>query len=406
MKHKEILDQMSLAEKIGFCTGANFWRTKSIERFGIPSYLMTDGPHGLRKLINSEEVLGQEATHQATSFPTASLTACSWDRSLMREMGIALAEEALQEGVSIILGPGANIQRNPLCGRNFEYFSEDPTLAGEMAAAWIEGVQSLGVGSSIKHFAGNSQENLRMVSDSLIDERALREIYLPAFELAVKAAHPATVMCAYNKLNGTYCSDHAYLLRTILRDEWGFDGVIVTDWGAMNDRVKAFEAGLDLEMPGSNGLHDQQVLAAVTNGRLAEQCIDECVDRLIELAFQTAAARKPGFHYDLEAHHQLARKIAAQSAVLMKNEDGVLPIRPGQKIALIGELAKFPRYQAPAVRWSRPPGCPAPSTDSMSLGSSTSITPVMHGRIQRIRRSSMRRSAARRRPIWPSFLPV
>src|SRR5574340_1118956 len=345
MKHKEILDQMGLVEKIGFCTGANSWRTKSIERFGIPSFLMTDGPHGLRKLMNSEDVLGQEATHQATSFPTASLTACSWDRDLLREMGVALAEEALQEDVSLILGPGANIQRNPLCGRNFEYFSEDPTLAGEMTVAWIEGVQSLGVGASLKHFAGNSQENLRMLSDSLIAERALREIYLPAFERAVKTARPATVMCAYNKLNGTYCSDHTYLLRTILREEWGFDGVIVTDWGAMNDRVRAFEAGLDLEMPGSNGLHDAYILAAVKNGVLAEERIDECVDRLIDLARQTAANRKPGFHYDSEAHHQLARKIAAQSAVLMKNEDAILPVRPGQKIALIGEMAKVPRYQ-------------------------------------------------------------
>lgn len=345
MKHREILLKMSLAQKIAFCSGASFWRTKPLEDLGIPSILMTDGPHGLRKLVNPQDVLGEEVSHKATCFPTASLTACSWDRELVREMGQALGEEALQEQVSIILGPGANIQRNPLCGRNFEYFSEDPFLTGEMAAAWIQGVQGQGVGASLKHFAGNSQEYLRMTSDSLIDERALREIYLPAFEQAVKAAQPATVMCAYNKLNGIYCSDNSYLLRQILRGEWGFEGVIITDWGAMNDRVKAFEAGLDLEMPGGSGMYDADVLAAVQNGELAEERIDECVDRLIELALDAAKNKKIGYRYDVEAHHQLARKIASQSAVLMKNEDRILPIRPGQKIALIGALAEFPRYQ-------------------------------------------------------------
>lgn len=345
MKYKEILSKMSLAEKVAFCSGASEWRTKAIERLGVPSILMTDGPHGLRKLVATEDSLGEEESHPATCFPTASATACSWDRELLQEMGQAMGDEALQQEVSIILGPGVNIQRNPLCGRNFEYFSEDPYLSGEMAAAWIKGVQSKGIGASLKHFAGNNQENMRFTSDSLIDERALREIYLPAFEKAVKEVSPATVMCAYNKLNGTYCSDHVSLLRDILRNEWGFKGVIVSDWGAMNDRVKAFEAGLDLEMPGGIGLHDAEVLTAVHQGKLDEVRIDECIERLLDLVSKADRNKKDNSTFDVDAHHQLARKIAARSAVLLKNENGILPIHPQQKIAVIGALAKFPRYQ-------------------------------------------------------------
>lgn len=345
MKHQEIIAKMSLADKIALCSGASFWKTKAYQRYNIPSILMTDGPHGLRKVVVSEDTLGDEVSHNATCFPTASATACSWDRGLLREMGQALAEEALKEQVSIILGPGVNIQRNPLCGRNFEYFSEDPYLAGAMGTAWIQGVQSKGIGVSLKHFAGNNQEHLRMTSDSLIDERALREIYLPAFEKAVKAARPASVMCAYNKLNGTYCSDHSYLLREILRGEWGFGGVIISDWGGMGDRVKAFEAGLDLEMPGGVGLFDAEVLAAVENGELAEERIDECVDRLLDMIYAADKNRKINYRYDVESHHQLARKIAAHSAVLLKNQDETLPVHPHQKIAVIGALAKSPRYQ-------------------------------------------------------------
>jgi beta-glucosidase len=260
-------------------------------------------------------------------------------------MGEALAEEALQEGVSIILGPGVNIKRNPLCGRNFEYFSEDPYLAGELATSWIDGVQSKGVGVSPKHFAGNNQENQRMTSDSLIDERTLREIYLPAFEAAVKRAKPATIMCAYNRLNGTYCSDNVYLLRNILRDEWGFEGVIVTDWGALNDRVTAFQAGLDLEMPGGVGYFDQAVIDAVRCGELPEARVDESVDRLLSLIADARKNWQPNYRYDVKEHHALAKKIAAQSAVLLKNEDHALPLRRDQRIALIGALAKEPRYQ-------------------------------------------------------------
>ncbi len=344
MKHQTLIAQMTLAEKIALCSGADTFRTKAFDRYGIPSIAMADGPHGLRKQVATADHLGINASVPATAFPTASLTACSWDRDLLHELGAAIGEEALQEDIAIVLGPGANIKRNPLCGRNFEYFSEDPYLAGEMAAAWIRGLQSRGIGASLKHFAANNQESERMSSDSVMDERTLREIYLPAFEKAVKRGQPATVMCAYNKLNGTYCSDNRTLLREILRDEWGFEGVIVTDWGAMNDRDKSFEAGLDLEMPGSKGHFDETVITAVRSGKLAEGRVDESVDRLLELAFRAVEQRRPGYRYDAEAHHRLAQRIAAGSAVLLKNKDSLLPIRPGRKIALIGALAKTPRY--------------------------------------------------------------
>ena len=346
MKHKTILDKMTLEDKVALCSGADNWHTRIMEQYGIPAIRMSDGPHGLRKQDAGDDQLAINNSVPATCFPTASLTACSWDRDLLREMGAAIGEEALQEGVSIVLGPGLNIKRNPLCGRNFEYFSEDPYLAGELGASWIDGVQAQGVGTSVKHFAANSQENERMSSDSILDERTLREIYLPAFEKAVKSARPATVMCAYNQLNGTYCSDNRNLLRNILRDEWGFEGVIVTDWGAMNDRVKAFEAGLDLEMPGSQqGYFDAMVVAAVHSGELSEERINESVDRLLDLILASAARIKSDYRYSIEDHHLLAKKIAAHSAVLLQNEGNILPIPKGKKIALIGALAKESRYQ-------------------------------------------------------------
>ncbi len=345
---------MTLAEKVALCSGADTFHTKAFAAHGIPGIALADGPHGLRKQVAASDRLGVNDSVPATCFPTASLSACSWDRELLYEMGAAIGEEALQERVAVVLGPGVNIKRNPLCGRNFEYFSEDPCLAGELAAAWIRGLQSRGVGASLKHFAGNNQEDERMSSDSVVDERALREIYLPAFERAVKTAHPATVMCAYNKLNGVYCSDNATLLREILRAEWGFDGVIVTDWGALHDRVKAFDAGLDLEMPGSKGYFDGEVIAAVRAGTLSAQRLDESVDRLLDLVLRAAQNRQPGLQCDAVAqhtlcdagaHHALAQKIVASAAVLMKNEDGLLPLKPGRKIALIGALAETPRYQ-------------------------------------------------------------
>lgn len=345
MKHKAIINQMSLEDKVMLCSGADFFNTQAFEKYGIPSITLVDGPHGIRKQVVAADHLGINESLPATSFPTASLMACSWDRALLREMGEAIGAEALQEGVSVVLGPGVNIKRNPLCGRNFEYFSEDPYLAGEMASSWIQGLQSKGVGASLKHFAANNQETERMSSDSIVDERTLREIYLPAFEKAVKEAQPATVMCAYNQMNGVYCSDHRYLLRKILRDEWGFEGVVLTDWGAMNERVQAFEAGLDLEMPGSRGHFDAEVIYAIRNGVLSEERLNESVARLLDLIFIAAQNRQAGYRYDIESHQQLARKMAASSAVLLKNEAEILPIHQNQKIALIGALAKEPRYQ-------------------------------------------------------------
>jgi len=336
LKYHEIIDRMTLEDKVALCSGADFGTTKAFSQYGIPSNFMCDGPHALRKQKGGEHTPGADLSVPATCFPTASATAGSWDRQLLHSMGAALAEEAMQEGSSIVLGPGVNIKRDPLCGRNFEYFSEDPFLAGEMAASWINGVQSKAVGVSLKHFAVNNQENLRMVSDSIVDERTLREIYLPAFETAVKRARPATIMCAYNRLNGVYCSDNAYLLNDILRQEWGYEGVIVSDWGAMNDRVKAFEASLDLEMPGGFSYFDRDVIDAVKNGQLAEKVVDESVDGLLDLIFTGHKNRTTGFRYDVNAHHEFARQIAAQSAVLLKNDDHILPIRKGQKIALMG----------------------------------------------------------------------
>ena len=343
MKYQGIIDKMKLEDKVALCSGAGFWSTKKYDEYGIPSIWMNDGPHGLRKQADEEDHLGISKSRPSTCFPAACATSSSWDRDLIYEMGIALGNECLQEQSNILLGPGINIKRNPLCGRNFEYFSEDPFLAGELATQWILAVQSKGVAVSLKHFAANSQENQRLTSDSIVDERALREIYLAAFETAVKNAKPKTIMCAYNLLNGTYCSDNKYLLTDILRQEWGFDGVVISDWGATNDRVEGFKAGMDLEMPGSNGHFDKIVIDAVKSGRLSESDIDKSVDRLLTLIFDTVNIEKA--QYDLEAHHQLARKVARESAVLLKNDDSILPIKNNVKIALIGDLANDIRYQ-------------------------------------------------------------
>lgn len=354
LKYQNIIDKMNLEEKVALCSGANNWITKAFEQYGIPSIRMADGPHGLRKQKDDGDEPGEGKSIPATCFPTACASACSWDRDLMVEMGKAIGEEALQEGVSIVLGPGVNIKRNPLCGRNFEYFSEDPCLAGVLAAHWIQGVQSQGVGTSLKHFAANNQENLRLQSDSVIDERTLREIYLAAFEIAVKQAEPLTVMCAYNMLNGVFCSDNARLLRTILREEWGFRGLVMSDWGALNDKAAGFKAGLDLEMPGGVAYFDPMTIRDVQSGLLSEEYLNESVDRVLSMVLDCHERLRPNYRYDAKAHHQLARKAAAQSAVLLKNENGILPISKGTRIAVIGALAEQPRYQGAGSSFINP----------------------------------------------------
>lgn len=347
MKHPDILAKMTLEEKASLCSGKDYWHTEAVPGVNIPSVMLTDGPHGIRKRVeekSKEEKMSLKGV-PAICYPTASATACSWDRDLLYKMGEALGEECLKEDVSVLLGPGTNIKRSPLCGRNFEYFSEDPLLAGEMAASFINGVQSKGIGTSLKHFAANNQETRRMTVNTVADERTLREIYLAPFETAVKKAQPWTIMAAYNRLNGTYCAENKWLLTDVLRNEWGFQGIVVTDWGAENDRVSGLLAGQELEMPSSNGVGNQQIVAAVQSGLVEESYLDELVDRLIDMALKGDAARKPGHTYDAKAHHQLAREIAGQCMVLMKNDGGLLPLKKDAKIAVIGEMAKKPRYQ-------------------------------------------------------------
>lgn len=347
-KIREVISKMTLEDKIKLCSGASFWESEKMEQYGIPSFFMSDGPHGLRTQKGESDHLGINKSEKATCFPTASASAASWNPELLYQMGEAIGEEALQYGVDVVLGPGVCMKRNPLCGRNFEYFSEDPYLAGVMGTKWIQGVQDKGVGTSLKHYAANNQEQDRMMSNSMADERALREIYLSAFEMAVKESQPDTVMCSYNKINGTFSSDNKKLLTDILRDEWGFQGLVVTDWGAMNDRVAAFKAGCDLEMPSSNGMFDEEVKKAVEEGKLSEALIDACVERIIKMAWKAQKTREgvsEGYTFDAEAHHSLARKIAAESAVLLKNEGKILPLKKETKIALCGAMAENVRYQ-------------------------------------------------------------
>lgn len=342
---KELIAQMTLKEKASLCSGENFWYLKGIERLGIPSIMVTDGPHGLRKTASESSQIGITNTVPATCFPTASALAATWNRDLVFQVGQALGEECRQEKVGVILGPGANIKRSPLCGRNFEYFSEDPYLTGEMAASHINGVQSQGIGTSLKHYAVNNQEYRRMAIDAIVDERALREIYLAGFEKAVKAAQPWTVMCAYNMVNGTYCSEHETLLTRILKEEWGHSGLVVTDWGAINDRVEGLRAGVELEMPGLPNGNDASIVAAVRSGRLDEAVLDRAVERLLTLILKADETLSTDLSYDKDAHHALARRVAAEGAVLLKNEDNLLPLPDHAKIALIGRFAKYPRYQ-------------------------------------------------------------
>mgnify|MGYP000021284643 CR=1 FL=1 len=338
----KIVSELSLEEKIAFCTGADFWHTKALPSHGVHGIMMSDGPHGLRCQSGEADMIGINNSQPATCFPTAVTAGATWNRELYAAEGEAIGKEALSAGVSVVLGPGCNIKRNPLGGRNFEYISEDPYLAGKMAAAFIQGQQSTGVGSSLKHFAANSQEYKRQNGDSRIDERTLREIYLTGFEIAVKESKPATVMCAYNKINGVHCSDSKELLTDILRSEWGFDGTVVTDWGAMNDRIKGFQAGCDLNMPGGSKFMERATLEAVENGTLSEADIDASVERILRLV-ERAQQNKPA-SVDWDAHHALAKTVAEQGAVLLKNEDNILPLSSDDCV-LIGHMAKEMRYQ-------------------------------------------------------------
>lgn len=345
MDIEKIISEMSLEDKIALGSGLDFWHTKSMEQYSIPSIMLADGPHGLRKQEAEADMLGVHQSVPATSFPTAVASACSWDRELLELEGEAIGKEALANGVSVVLGPGANIKRNPLCGRNFEYFSEDPYLTGALAGAHIKGVQSTGCKASLKHFALNNQEYKRFSSDSIVDERAMREIYLSGFEAAIKEGKPSTVMCAYNKINGIHCSDSKMLLTDILRKEWGFDGMVVTDWGAMSDRVKSFKAGCDLCMPGGAAFMEKEAFEAVRTGKLDEADIDESIRRILRVALDGDKAIADAQAVDMEAHYTLAKRIAEESAVLLKNEDKVLPLSEGEKVVYIGHMAEEVRYQ-------------------------------------------------------------
>ncbi len=340
---KELISRMTLEEKAGMCSGLDFWNLKNVDRLGIPSVMVSDGPHGLRKQDENGDHLGLNESIKAVCFPPACLSACSFDRELMTEFGQVIGKEAQANDISVILGPAVNIKRSPLCGRNFEYYSEDPCLAGEAAAAFIRGVQSQHVGTSVKHFAANNQEFNRMSNSSEVDERTLREIYFPAFETAVKKSQPYTVMCSYNRINGTYASEDPWLLTDILRDEWGFEGYVMSDWGAVNDRVEALKAGLDLEMPSAGGVTDQEIMKAVRDGTLEEAILDRAVERILRISFRYLDnKKKPPF--TLKSDHDFACRIAEQSMVLLKNEE-VLPLKEEEKIAFIGGFAKTPRFQ-------------------------------------------------------------
>ena len=339
----QLLKELTLEEKASLCSGQDFWTTKAVERLGIPSWMMTDGPHGLRKAKPNGS--GFLDAVPSTCFPSGAGLASTWNRELVEEVGAALGRESKAEQVGVILGPGANIKRSPLCGRNFEYFSEDPYLAGQIAKHHICGVQSQGVGASLKHFAVNNQEKLRMTIDAIVDERTLREIYLPAFETAVKEARPWTVMTSYNRVNGTYASESPWLQTQVLKGEWGFQGTTVTDWGGTNDRVAGLKAGQDLEMPGNGGLNDASIVRAVKKGTLSVTDLDRAVRRVLELTAKVVASLDPKASTDSAAHHALARKVATESMVLLKNEGRLLPLAGRKSVAFLGAFAAKPRYQ-------------------------------------------------------------
>lgn len=346
MKHEEMIKKMTLEEKAAFLSGKGEWQTWDFERLGIPSMYCSDGPHGIRKQAGAGDHLGLNPSLPATCFPTAATMANSWDPALGEEIGRALGEEARVQDVHVVLGPGLNIKRSPLCGRNFEYFSEDPYLAGKMAAGYVRGIQSKGRYACPKHFAVNSQELRRMAMNAVVDERTLREIYLTGFEIAVKEGRAKALMTSYNQVNGTYSNENTHLLKDILREEWGYEGIVITDWGGSNDHVKGVAAGSDLEMPTPGMDSARQIVKAVQENRIPEEDVDACVDRLLDavLTLTGRQEEKPS-EFDKEAHHALAKKAAAQSAVLLKNQEDILPLKPGTHVALIGDFAFEPRYQ-------------------------------------------------------------
>lgn len=342
MKYADLIAQMTLEEKAGLCSGKDMWHTKEVERLGIPSVMMCDGPHGLRKQDSSGVSTSLNVSVDAICFPTAAATASSWDKSLLYTLGQAIGEEAVAENVAMVLGPGTNIKRSPLCGRNFEYFSEDPYLAGMLSASFINGVQSKNIGTSIKHYCANNQETYRMTINSVVDERTLRELYLLPFEIAVKQSQPRSIMASYNLINDTYATENNFLLNKVLRDEWGFEGLVVSDWGATNKRVDGIKSGHDLEMPSSGGMNDKLIVKAVKDGSLDESVLDQAVDRILGLVM-TSKENPTDATYDKEQHYQIAKNIAKECAILLKN-DGSLPLK-SQKVLLVGELAIQPRFQ-------------------------------------------------------------
>ncbi|MFK4310496.1 beta-glucosidase [Bacillus sp. RC242] len=342
---KKIISQMTLEEKASLCSGLDFWNTKGIERLGIPSIMVTDGPHGLRKQAEGADHLGIYNSIPATCFPSAVGLASTWNKELIKQVGVVLGEECQAENVGVLLGPGANIKRSPLCGRNFEYFSEDPYLSSQMAANHVKGVQSQGVGTSLKHFAANNQEHRRMSVDAIVDERTLREIYLASFEDVIKEAQPWTVMSAYNKVNGEYASENNYLLNDILKDEWGFEGFVVSDWGAVNERVASIANGLELEMPSSFGIGEKKIVDAVNCGELAVEKLDQAAERLLYIIFKAYDNQLENAVYSKDAHHQLAREVASESMVMLQNEASILPLKKEGTVAVIGGFAKQPRFQ-------------------------------------------------------------
>jgi beta-glucosidase len=370
MKINNLIKKMTLEEKAALCIGASPWTTTPVERLGLPELTVSDGPHGVRRVADVNDLVA--ASLPATCFPTASCMASTWDVDLIHSMGQALAEECIALKVDVVLGPGVNMKRTPLGGRNFEYYSEDPYLAGQMATSFITGVQSKGVGTSLKHFAANNQEFQRLTISSELDERTLREIYLPAFETAVKKAKPWTVMCAYNKLNGIYCAENHRLLVDILKDEWGFEGFVVSDWGAVHDRVASLKGGLDLEMPGPKEQRVKAVVEAIHSGALDESVLDESVRRILGIVFKAAEMAKGG-SFDTAMHHALARRIAAEGMVLLKN-NGILPLKDQQHIAVIGRAAEEAHFQGGGSSHINPTQVDNPFKELQKLAGDTELT--------------------------------